>query len=101
MAFRTLFVVMRVHGPAWDELRALEEQPLWAEHAEFMDGLAERGFVVLGGLLGPGRAMLVCDAGDEREVRRTLAEDPWGEEMIETASIEPWTIRLDASEHRS
>jgi hypothetical protein len=91
---------MRAHGPSWNDSVPLEEQPRWSEHAEFMDALAERGFVVLGGPLGDEKAMLVCDAPDERAIHETFAADPWGEDVLETASIEPWTIRLDAREYR-
>jgi hypothetical protein len=65
-----------------------------------MDALAERGFVVLGGPLGDDKAMLVCDAPDEQTIQETFAADPWGEDVLETASVEPWTIRLDAGEYR-
>jgi hypothetical protein len=34
------------------------------------------------------------DLGSEAEVRGRLAEDPWGEDMLTTESIEPWSIFL-------
>ena len=45
------FVVERRSGPEWDASRPLEEQSGWDAHADFMDGLANSGFVVLGGPL--------------------------------------------------
>ena len=88
-------VVQRQRGPAWDLSRPMEEQVGWAEHAAFMNGLVDRGFVALGGPVGDeGRVLLIVRAPGEEEIRRTLAEDPWSEDLLLVASVEPWTIRL-------
>ena len=90
------FVVERRSGPEWDPSRAMEEQSRWEEHARFMDGLVEEGFVVLGGpLADEHRVVLAIEAGSEQDVRATLARDPWSETHLVVASVEPWTIRLD------
>ena len=90
------FVVERRSGPEWDPSRTMEEQPRWEEHARFMDGLVEEGFVVLGGpLADEHRVVLAIEAGSEQDVRATLARDPWSETHLVVASVEPWTIRLD------
>jgi uncharacterized protein YciI len=91
------FVVRRIRGPAWDPSQPLREQALWPEHADFMDALAAEGFVVLGGLIGPGdEAQLVIDANSEDAVRARLAADPWSQMgLLEIACVEPWTILLD------
>ena len=71
------FFVERRTGPRWDPARPMEEQSQWAEHAAFMDGLVESGFVVLGGpLADEHRVVLAVEAGSEEEVRTTLARDP-------------------------
>ena len=44
-------VVVERAGPQWDASRPLEEQSGWTEHASFMDGLVDAGFIVLGGPL--------------------------------------------------
>jgi hypothetical protein len=76
----------------------MEEQSLWDEHASFMDGLVESGFIVLGGPLGSGpRVIHAVEADSEEEIRATLARDPWSETHLLIASIEPWTIRLDGT----
>ena len=65
-----------------------------------MDRLVEEGLIVLGGPVGEGDghyALLVVDAASEGEVRARLAEDPWGEDMLATESIEPWSIFLRGS----
>jgi uncharacterized protein YciI len=72
------------------------EQVLWREHADFMNGLAAEGFVVLGGPLAGGETLLVIDAAGEDLVRARLAGDPWSAAgLLEVARVEPWTILLD------
>jgi hypothetical protein len=94
---RRYFVVIRVPGPAWDRSRSMREQEGWEPHAAFMDRLADEGFIVLGGPLGnDDRALHVIDAESEDEIEERVAEDPWSDEMLVIASIEPWTILLEA-----
>jgi uncharacterized protein YciI len=93
------FLVERGKGPAWDHSRGRREQQNWDEHAAFMDGLAEQGFIVLGGPIGEGdgeNTLLVIDADDEASVRARLAEDPWPEELLTIESIRPWSVWLRA-----
>jgi uncharacterized protein YciI len=93
-----VFAVTEVAGPNWDASRARREQAGWDEHAAFMDALVGDGFVVLGGPIGDGeRVLLVVEAEDEAAVRARFAPDPWlPAGVLEIASIEPWTIWLDA-----
>lgn len=91
-----LVVVTRT-GPAWKGGRPLEEQTGWTEHAAFMDGLVDAGFIVLGGPLGDERRVVhAVQADSEDAIRETLARDPWSETHLQVESIDPWTIRLDA-----
>jgi hypothetical protein len=91
------FAVTRLLGPDWDHSRPMEEQDGWSEHAGFMEGLAASGLIVFGGPVGDVRRIhYSCEAKDADSDRTRLAEDPWGEDMLELESIEPWTIRLDA-----
>jgi uncharacterized protein YciI len=97
MRGRSYFVVVREPGEAWDRSRSMREQDAWQAHAEFMDDLAEDGFIVLGGPLGEdGRALHVVAAETEDEIRQRLAGDPWSDELLRIASIERWTILLEA-----
>ena len=89
-----LFAVLRAHGPAWKQSQPLEAQEGWLAHADFMDEMAEEGFIILGGPLGADDALLIIRAKDEGEVRARLRADPWGEEMLKLSWIAPWTIRL-------
>lgn len=91
------YIVEQSHGPAYEPRRRLREQPGWDEHAAFMDGLFEEGFVLLGGPVGDGEgegAVLVVRAEDERALRDRLAEDPWHESVLALASVRPWRLWL-------
>lgn len=90
-------VLLHRSGPAWDPALPLEEQSGWDEHASFMDGLVSSGVIVLGGpLADEHRVVHAIEAESEAAVRELLARDPWSETHLRVASIEPWTIRLDA-----
>jgi uncharacterized protein YciI len=99
MRGETFFVVDRPAGPGWVPGRGAREQPLWDEHAAFMDDLFERGLIALGGpFLDDSGAMVVMRAADEDEARRLLEPDPWctgGRDIQGIGRIRPWTIFLD------
>jgi hypothetical protein len=92
-----MFLVMLSRsGPEWDPARPLEEQSGWDEHAAFMDGLVDDGFIVLGGPLSDEhRVAHAVEAESEDAIRARLATDPWSGTHLRIASIDPWTIRLD------
>ena len=91
-------VVLRRSGPEYDHSKPLEEQSGWLEHAAFMDGLVEDGFIVLGGVLGDEvRTAHAVEAASEDEIRERLARDPWSGSHLVVDSIDPWTIRLQRS----
>ena len=90
-------VMIHRSGPEWDASKPLEEQSGWDEHAAFMDGLVDAGFIVLGGpLADEHRVVHAVEAESEEAIRDTLARDPWSETHLRIDSIDPWTIRLDA-----
>ena len=90
-------VVLRRSGPEYDHSKPLEEQSGWPDHAHFMDGLVDDGFIVLGGVLGDEvRTAHAVEAASEDEVRERFAQDPWSGSHLVVDSIDPWTIRLDA-----
>jgi uncharacterized protein YciI len=89
-------VVLHRSGPWWDPAQPMEGQSGWREHAAFMDGLVDTGFLVLGGpLADEHRVVHVVEAESEDAVRATLARDPWSESHLQVDTVEPWTIRLD------
>ena len=93
---RMFHVVLTRSGPEYDLSKPLEEQSRWREHADFMDGLVDEGFIVLGGPLADEfRNVHVVDAESEQEVRDTFARDPWSGSHLDVDSVDAWTIRLD------
>jgi len=90
-------VVVERSGPQWDASRPLAEQTSWDEHASFMDGLVESGFIILGGPLADDyRVVHAVEAESEDEIRETFGRDPWSGTHLRIAAIDPWTIKLDA-----
>jgi uncharacterized protein YciI len=92
-----VFALTMINGPNYDHSRPRRAQDAWTEHAAFMDGLVDDGFVILGGPIGDGEQVLVVvDAAGEPQIRARLADDPWETMGILTiGAIRPWTIWLD------
>ncbi len=92
------FAVRLVHGPRWDPARQIRYQDAWLEHASFLDGRVDGGFVILGGPVGDGDETLhVVEAADESDIRATLARDPWASAgLLRIGTIEPWALWLDS-----
>lgn len=91
------YLVSLAKGPAWNCSRGRREQQGWDEHAAFMDGLAEEGFVVLGGPVGEGEGenvLHVVNAESEAAIRARLAEDPWAGDLLTIKSVQPWSVWL-------
>lgn len=92
------------NGPNWDRSRSRREQEGWDEHAAFMDGLVENGFIVMGGPIGDvegEHTMHAVEGADEQEIRARLAQDPWAAtKLLRIAKIESWTIWLDGRARR-
>ncbi len=97
------FLVFREHGTAWVSGTATRQQPLWDDHAAFMDRLFDTGAILLGGpYADDSQAVLVIQAADEAAVITLLRDDPWETHDIQmTSSIKEWTIFLDARDRQS
>jgi len=85
----TFLLIRTQDGYEWDPAKPMEEQTLWAEHADYMDALAERGFYLFGGPTVYPRVPFAVSAADEAEVHAELARDPWHESQLVVQSIEP------------
>jgi uncharacterized protein YciI len=92
------FLVTEVRdGLAWNPVLPLREQSGFAEHAAFMDALVAEGVVELGGpLADEHHVVLVAKAESEQAVRERFQSDPWMGSHLSIASIQQWTILLDA-----
>jgi uncharacterized protein YciI len=95
---KTLYLVFRDPGPAWVTGLSSRQQPLWDEHAAFMDRLFAEGRVVLGGPYADcSRVLLVIQARDAEEAADLLRDDPWNTSGILVPSeVIEWTIFLDS-----
>ncbi len=93
----SLYSVIREAGPGFLD-GGIAAQPDVAEHAAFMNGLAEEGLVLLAGPLagteaGRLRALLIMSAAGEDAIRRCLDDDPWVRaNRLVITSIEPWSV---------
>jgi uncharacterized protein len=94
----SLFAVHREAGPAWMEGKGAFDQPGVADHAAFMNDLADDGLILAAGPLagsetGRIQVLLIAYADHEVEIAQRLADDPWERtRCITTTSIEPWTL---------
>ena len=93
---KRLFFILRTRGANWNRDRALVEQDGWTEHAGFMNGLAQEGFIVLGGPLeGTPNVLLLAMAENEEDVRSRLAADIWAQrDLLRVERVAPWDLKL-------
>jgi uncharacterized protein len=96
----SVFAVRTARGAHWDDARDNREQAYWDEHAAFMDGLAEKGVVILGGPVDSDDpediVLLAVEAADEEAVCAAFAPDPWMTHGIfRLKDVRRWTIWLD------
>jgi uncharacterized protein YciI len=70
----------------------------WDEHAAFVEGLVDDGFVILGGPVSDGDQTLhVIEAADENDIKARLARDPWASAgLLHIGTVEPWALWLDS-----
>ena len=94
------FLVERSPGADWVHGVDTREQPLWDEHAAFMDDVFARGLVVLAGPImgGAGEAVLVLEAESEAAIRELFRDDPWcrDADILGVGRIREWRVFLDA-----
>jgi uncharacterized protein len=94
----TLFLVFRDPGPAWTPGVPSREQPLWDEHAVFMDRLFDEGRIVLGGPYADyRRVLIIVQAGDKNEAARLFRDDPWTRAgILVDSEVVEWSVFLDS-----
>lgn len=92
-----MFVILSSAGPNRDPSKDTRQQPLWDEHAAFIDQLVADGFILMGGpFVDEGGAMLIVNADDENEVRQKLKPDPWFEHgILKLESVKRWQVFVD------
>jgi uncharacterized protein YciI len=102
MASDRLFLAFREPGPSWVPGVPTRQQPLWGDHAAFMDDLFASGHVVLAGPLADfSRALVIVDAADAAAAAALLGGDPWEQAGILVPSqIVEWIVFLDSRKPR-
>jgi uncharacterized protein YciI len=92
------FVVTRKRSAGWDWSVPMRRQRDWDKHAAFMNALESEGFIVAGGPLGgeddAEQVLHVIEAPDKSAIEKRMAEDPWTPDLLQTGSIQPWTVLL-------
>jgi uncharacterized protein YciI len=88
------YMVISTAGSNRDLAKGTREQVHWDDHAAFIDGLVDEGFMVLGGpLADEGGAMIVVRAESEADVRERLRKDPWYVHgVLQLERIRRWEI---------
>jgi uncharacterized protein YciI len=91
------FIAISAAGPHRDLAEDSRAQRFWDDHAAFIDGLVDEGFIVLGGpLVDEGGALLIVQAEKENEVREKIKDDPWYEHgILKLESVKRWEIFID------
>jgi uncharacterized protein YciI len=94
----TLYLVFRDLGPSWVKGLPSREQPLWDEHAVFMDRLFDEGRIVLGGPYADySRVLLIVAARNTDEAAELLRDDPWTKSgILVHGEVIEWTVFLDS-----
>src|SRR5262245_56323546 len=98
---KNTFVTLSSPGPNRDPSKGTREQPLWDEHAAFIDRLVDEDFILMGGPLVdaaemPLGALLIVKAENENEVREKLENDPWMKHgVLKLESVKRWQVFID------
>jgi uncharacterized protein YciI len=89
MSPKNTFVTISSAGPNRDRSKHTREQPLWDEHAAFIDQLVAEGFVLMGGpLVDEDGAMLIVNADDGNEaLRKRSLDEAWRSQTGERQTL--------------
>jgi uncharacterized protein YciI len=96
------FAVTMAKGPDWDHASDLRGQPYFGQHVAYVEDLAPRGVIIIGGPVISGDdgdvALLAIEAPDEEAARSAFADDPWTVHgVFRIKHAWPWNLVLRAS----
>jgi uncharacterized protein YciI len=96
------FAIFCNPGHNWVKGTPSRQQPLWDEHAAFMDKLFDEGVIVLAGPYADwSGALVIVEAVGEAAVRRMFHDDPWTvHDILGVGSVKEWTIFLDSRQKK-
>jgi uncharacterized protein YciI len=94
----TLFLLFRNPGPSWVPGVPTRQQPLWDEHAAFVDRIFEQGRIVMAGPYADcSRALIIVQARDAEEAAALFRNDPWEKAgILIPGEVIEWTVFLDS-----
>lgn len=94
------FLVYRAQGSRSTKGTPSRQQPLWDEHAAFMNALFDTGCIILAGPYADyNGAMLIVEAEDEAAAVDMFRDDPWTiNDIMYTGSVREWLIFMDSRE---
>jgi uncharacterized protein YciI len=95
-----VFAVTTAKGENWDRARDIRAQPFFDQHAAFVDGLVERGVIIIGGPIASDDdddiALMAVEAADESSLRSIFDADPWiVHRVFRIKDMRAWTLWLD------
>ena len=93
------YLVFRKPSSGWVAGLKTRQQPLWDEHAVFMDRLYQSGEVTLAGPYADlSRALIVVKAESESAAAAMFDPDPWTTaRVLETDGVHEWTVFMGAN----
>lgn len=90
------FIVTFEPAQNWKHRSHVWEQPLWREHAAFVNRLHADGLFYMGGPVADGSRTMVILEGAQEIIRDRVLQDPWIEgDVVRLASMEPWNVLMD------
>jgi uncharacterized protein YciI len=95
-------VVLWRAGPTWTS-GGVREQPLWDEHAEFIDALIENGTFVMGGPFADNSgSMSLLEGVTVDEARQIIAKDPFVENGVFVLDdLREWNVFVTVVQFRA
>lgn len=93
-----IFAVRLEPGTNWNPSCEVREQQHWPGHAMFMDGLFDRGAVLLAGPFADGTgALVICEAPSQDDVLMWFRNDPWTiHDVLSVREVKQGHVFLDA-----
>ncbi|PWU20800.1 MAG: hypothetical protein C5B50_03120 [Verrucomicrobia bacterium] len=94
----TFFLVFRKPGPSWVRGVPTRQQPLWDEHAAFIDPIFEQGHIVMAGPYADwSRALIIVKAENAEEAVAMFRGDPWERAgILVLDEVVEWNVFLDS-----
>ena len=85
------FVVILRPGPGWVEGKSPREMPFFREHAAYVEELAAKKKLLVGGPFKDGKgALLILAVSNEKEAREIVKDEPFVKHEMLIPELHPW-----------